>query len=536
MAAARSTPPGAAPASVPVAVLVAAAGGAVTGLAFPPIDLSWLAPVGLALLVHALRDVTPGRAALLGFAHAMVFLGATLWWLVEAISPFAWAGLVIVQALWGALTAASISRVRRLRGWVVWVACVFTAGESARSAVPWGGLPWGRLGYSAVDAPWSAWVPVLGVAATGTMIALMGCLLASAVEQATQRTTRGLVPAAAVVGLVALPTLGGAILLPSSDSNGPYARIAIVQGQLPGSGTDVASNHRILTETLAEQTRELAATNAARPAPDLVVWPENATAVDPTSDPVAGQTVRRAVQSARAPLLMGAVVDAPDPSYALNQSLLWDRGGVQARYTKQRLVPFGEYVPLRPLAERVSDRVAAIPRDMVPGGVPQPISIGTLRVATALCFDLAYDDVLRQQVVDGGNLVSVQTSNAMFLGTAQLEQQWQVSRARALELGRSVVVSSVNGISGAIAPGGTAVERLPVGMAGSLVLDVPLQTEQTWAVRLGSTPLRLVWVVAASALLVTAVRGHRAWSRRRRVRTAALDSGPALHLERTDTT
>lgn len=523
-----------APARAPA--LLAAVGGAVTALAFPPFDLPWFAPVGVMLLVLALCEASPARAALLGAAHAVVFLGMTLWWLAEAISPFAWAALVAVQGVGGALTGVGMARVRRLPGWQVWAAGVFTVAESTRAAVPWGGVPWGRLGYAAVEAPWSAWVPVVGVAATGTVVALLGCLLATVVQNAVRSRLRGLVPAAVAVGLVAAPSAAGAVLLPTYDASGPVGRIAIVQGELPGSGTQVVSNHRALTEALVGQTRQLAASDAGRPAPDLVVWPENAMAVDPTTDVVAGLAVRAAAGAAGAPLLLGAVVDAPDARYALNQSLLWDDGAVRASYTKQRLVPFGEYVPLRPLAERLSARVAAIPRDMLPGGDPEPIGVGSFSVATALCFDVAYDDVLRRQVARGGDLVSVQTSNAMFLGTAQLEQQWQVSRARALELGRSVVVSSVNGISGAIAPDGSVLERLPVRVAGSVVLDLPLETSQTWAVRLGSAPLLSIWAAVSTALLATLVQDRRAWCRRRCLPATPLGSSPVMPLDRTDTT
>ena len=151
-------------------------------------------------------------------------------------------------------------------------------------------------------------------------------------------------------------------------------------------------------------------------------------------------------------------------------------------------------------------------------------------------FDVAYDDVLRRQVDRGGDLVSVQPRTALFLGTAQLEQQWQVARARARELGRSVVVSSVNGISGAIAPDGSVLERLPVRVAGAIGRDVPLKTSQTGAVRLGAAPLRLTWVIISMALLVTLAQDRRARRRRRCLPPTRAGSPPAMPLGRSDTT
>ena len=98
---------------------------------------------------------------------------------------------------------------------------------------------------------------------------------------------------------------------------------------------------------------------------------------------------------------------------------------------------------------------------MVPGQTARPLEVAGVRIASAICFDVAYDDVVRSQVKQGVDLVTVQTSNAMFLGTAQLEQQWVITRARAAEVGRSVVVSSINGLSGAIGPDGRVIEQLP---------------------------------------------------------------------------
>jgi apolipoprotein N-acyltransferase len=305
--------------------------------------------------------------------------------------------------------------------------------------------------------------------------------------------------------LLLLPALSGALVSAGEADKTFAAVVGLVQATVPGDGTDVAANHRLVTDSLAAETRTLVQ-GMDGASLDLVLWPENATAVDPADDPIAAGALEAAVDMADAPLLAGAVVDGPTAGTALNQSLLWTATGeVVGRYTKQRLVPFGEYVPLRPLAERLSNRVQAIRRDMVPGPAPSPLPVGPMRLATALCFDIAYDDVVRDQVAEGANLVAVQTSNAMFLGTAQPEQQWQVSRARALEVGRAIVVSSVNGVSGAVMPDGRVLTRLPERIAGSDVVRVPLSHELTWATRVGAWPIRTVWFVGLMALLVAVV-------------------------------
>ncbi|QWC85723.1 hypothetical protein KLP28_02890 [Nocardioidaceae bacterium] len=172
-------------------------------------------------------------------------------------------------------------------------------------------------------------------------------------------------------------------------------------------------------------------------------------------------------------------------------------------------MPFGEYVPLRPLATRISARVAEIERDMVPGTAPSPLVVDDLALAEALCFDVAYDEVLREQVAQGAQLAVVQTSNAMFLGTAQPEQQWMLTRARAIELGRSVVVSSMNGISGAIAPDGRVIVRLPTARSGGAVASVPVESGTTLAVRLGAWPARTVYALGIASLLAAGWRARR---------------------------
>ncbi len=522
-------------------IAVAIAGALGLGASFPPWSMPWLAPLGVAAFFVSVGRA-PRFAASAGAVFGVVFLGLTSWWLVQSIAVAAWATLTLVQAVWFGVLGVAVSLLRRLRWWPVWAACAWTAFESARSAWPWGGFPWGRLGYTAVDTPWVGLLAVFGVAGAGTVIATAGGVVAALVSAVHSRPTvrlprrRTAVAAtacvAAVVGApvaLAASTEAGAPGALGADETGEVGRVrvGVVQAEVPGTGTDVAAHHRTITRTLLDQTRSLADRRSAgegTPASftstlmpdvvpgstlvaplDLVVWPENATAVDPETDGEANASLVAAAEAVGAPLLAGSIVDRGGLR-ALNQSIAWTVSGPGARYTKQHLVPFGEYVPMRWLASRVSDRVGAIARDMTPGPPAVPMRVEEFRVANALCFDVAYDEVLGNQVQQGADFVVVQTSNAMFLDTAQPEQQWAITRARAVEVGRAVVVSSMNGISGVVAPDGSVLERLPALRAGSVVVDVPTGRGLTLAVLVGPWPARGAWAVAVLSILAAALR------------------------------
>lgn len=467
-------------------LILALASGALFACAYPPVAVPWLSAPAVAGFCLLAWSGSWRRGALLGATFGVGFLGVLLWWLWASIGPGAWVALTVVEAGWFALLGAAVAAIRASRLAWAWTALLWTATEVLRSSWPWGGLPWGRLGFSALDTPWQGWLALAGVTGTTFVLAAIGAVTARAItspDRVRVGTATLVISASAVAGASPPPAIDG------------IARVAVVQGGVPGDGTRLVDHHREVTASHARETAALAAELrvAGQPVPDLVLWPENATAVDPMSDQQARSAIRDAARDAGAPLLAGSIVDGPGADRALNQGIVWSSEGVPAeRYTKRHLVPFGEYVPWRSVASRVSQRVAQeIPRDMVPGTVGDPLDIGGLLVADALCFDVAYDDVIAPQVRRGAELVTVQTSNAMFLGTSQLDQQWSISRARAIESGRSVVVASVNGVSGAIGPDGAVLARLPVQVAGSAVVEVALARTITPAVRWGPWPGRL---------------------------------------------
>ncbi|MGA8247388.1 MAG: apolipoprotein N-acyltransferase, partial [Nocardioides sp.] len=274
---------------------------------------------------------------------------------------------------------------------------------------------------------------------------------------------------------------------PYTADGSSSVEVAAVQGDVPGNGTDVLAHYREITRAHAAETVELAddvRTGLAQ-RPDFVVWPENSTAVDPFADAQLDSEIRAAVVAVRVPLLAGVVVDA-GPQHVLNQGIVFDPvTGAGDRYTKWHPVPFGEYVPWRSVLGSRITRLHPIRRDMVRGTRVTPLDVGGTRVVDAICFDVAYDDGLYAQVSRGGQVVVVQTSNAVFIHTSQIDQQFAISRLRAIETHRYVVVAAINGLTGIIAPDGSVVTTTPPRTRSYAEARVRLYDAVTPAVRIG---------------------------------------------------
>ena len=304
---------------------------------------------------------------------------------------------------------------------------------------------------------------------------------------------------------------------PSPAALSPYdagdpsgtATVAAVQGDVPGPGNDVLFDHRQVTRNHVEETVRLADAVAAgeQPRPDLVVWPENSTAVDPFLDAETNQGIERAVAAIGVPVLVGAIVD-DGPEHVLNQGIVWDPvTGPGERYTKWHPVPYGEYIPFRQYLDVNFGELARIRRDMRAGDRTEPLEVGPIRLADAICFDVAYDDGLHAQVREGAELLTVQTSNATFIFTDQVDQQFAITRLRAIEAGKWLVVASTNGRSGIIAPDGRVVETVDRRTTATMLAEVELLPGVSpgihltpWVTRgvVGLTLLGLLLVLIAS--------------------------------------
>jgi apolipoprotein N-acyltransferase len=539
--------------STRLAALARAAAAVLAGLAvwasFPPLNWWPAAVVGVAVLAVLCRHGRLRGVALLGWLFGLGLFLPMLSFL-RGLGLDAWLVLALVMAVWFALLAVGIRLVTGLPLWPLAVALLWVAEEWARDRVPFHGFPWGRLAFGQAHGPLLPLAAVGGAVLVTFVTALLGALLAAAALSVGRLLTgadegRGRWAAwhpAALLLAVAAIAIGGAIAVPlptagTTAGGASHVVVGIVQGNVPRLGLDEFAQRRAVTVNHAEQTGLLAAdvTAGLVPKPDLVVWPENASDDDPFTDATAHDLIDASVKRVGVPVLVGAVLDGPGPEHVRNAAIVWSpTTGPGAIYVKRHLVPFGEYLPARGLLTKVIGRFSLIPRDFAAGHAPGVLTVGPARVADVICFEVADDGVVRQAVTGGGRLLVVQTNTAPYEHVGddghggETAQQLEMSRLRAVEHGRAVVVAATSGVSAVIAPDGHVQQRSGVFRPARLVADVPLRDQQTLADRLGVWPEHVLAALGVLFVLAGAVR-----RRRDRHRDGPVDLSPPAQLVRT---
>jgi len=481
---------------LPAAVIA----GLLLDAAFPPHDLWLLAPVGVAVLTLACRGLGARAGAALGLVAGLALFLPLLVWSGAVAGPGAWIALALLQALFFLPLGAGLALVSRLPGWPIWTAALWVGEEALRDRLPFGGFPWGRLAFSQGHT-WLTPLAALGGAPLVTFaVAVLGGALAAIVVR------RSLLPglAAAAVVLVAAP------LVPTPTS-GQEVTVAVIQGNVPRLGLDAFAQRAAVLNNHAQTTRDLAAAvRAGRTArPDLVIWPENASDLDPYTDPEAARIIDAAVRDVGVPVLVGAVLDGPGDKIR-NAGIVWDPvTGAGDMYVKQHPVPFGEYMPYRTFFRKITDKVDLIARDFAAGTRTGVLDVGPARLGDVICFEVAYDGLVRDAVRRGGRLLVVQTNNATFGRSGETVQQLAMGQLRAVEHGRTVLVAATSGVSAVIGADGEMVDRSEVFTRDVLVQRVALRDDLTLATRLGLMPEIALAGLALLGLLLALRTGVR---------------------------
>jgi apolipoprotein N-acyltransferase len=508
-------------------IVVVLLAGVTLGLSWQPYGLWPLLLVGVPAFTLAVRGARPLVAVGLGYLFGLTMLTLAISW-VHVLGIWIAVLLIVFMALFFSLLGLALTLVSRLPWWPLAAACCWVLIEYAYSRIPLGGFGWTRIAYAAVDTPLAGFLPIIGVAGVSFVVALIGQLIAwailtlwSARRERPARRSHLIIAAALTIGL---GLLGSALRLYQVEPEvGPAGsvRVGIVQGNIPGRGIEAMGRARSVTNNHLSETIQLMtkARLGEVPEPDFVLWPENSTDIDPTVDPLTRLTVQAAVDVADRPILVGAVMQGPGVDERQTAALWWDpEREVVARYDKQNLVPFGEWIPFRaqllpliPLLRQVGAQSIA---GTGPGVLDVAVAGRPIKIGDVICFELAYDQTLYRSLIGGAQVMMVQSNNATYGGTGQIEQQFAITRARAMESRREIAVATTNSVSGFITRDGAVAERTQEFTAQSMVVDMALRSALTPAIRVAPWLERGLALLAILACLAAALGSRAAVLRR----------------------
>jgi apolipoprotein N-acyltransferase len=464
--------------------------GALMSVGFAPLSI-WLAlPLGIALWALAIEKSANLHTVIIGsVVTSACFFLIVLHWASSYVGWLPWVLLSLFEALLLAPIGIAIRAFSRSTFFPLLLGGIFVLDEAIRSRVPWGGFGWARLAF---EQP-SYFTKIASVGGAPLLTFALGALAGLFALLMTDR--RSILFLVAGVVLMTAPLLIPANHAPASIN------VAAVQGNVPRLGLDfnaqreaVLRNHVRATNAFAERIR-----GGAAPKPALVIWPENASDVDPLHDQNAGQLITQTTDGIGVPILVGGVTETPNVQ---NISVLWmPQVGPTSIYIKQHLAPFGEYLPLRTIAQALVPAAKRIV-DMTPGRRTVTHRVGKIKIGDVICFEIIEDDLVRRAIVEGrANLLAVQTNSATFGRSSESEQQLAVSRERAIEHGRSVISASTSGKSALVRPDGSVIKESHFFESTVLQADMPLTNRLTIADRLGSWPELIIIALMILAIL-----------------------------------
>lgn len=479
-------------------------------MSFPPLGWWPVGVLGVAGLTLVIRDAASWKAtAALGYLAGLGLWVPMMSFLRGGFGLAAWAAVAGVESIWFLLLALALRLVLRSRWWPLTTALVWVGQEFVRDRIPFDGFPWGRLAFGQANGPLVRLAAIGGAPLVSFAVALIGGLVGYLV--ATRRLE--LSAAIALGGVAAIAAGPLAIPLPTAGTSRggapPSAVVGAIQGNVPRLGLEAFAQRRAVTTNHLKETQLLAQRVDAgqAPAPTFVVWPENASDLDPRSDAVSRSQIDSAVAAVNVPILVGAVLN-DGPNHVQNAGLVWSPStGPGQLYIKRHLLPFGEYLPFRGLMTAISSKFNLIAKDFVAGHRPGTLTIAGVRVADAICFEVADDTVVRQAVTGGGRLLVLQTNNASYErpgdsgNGGETAQQLAMAQLRAVEHARAVVVAATSGVSAMIGPNGKILARSSVFAPAVLDMRLPLRDPLTIADRVGPWP---EWLLSIAALIALA--------------------------------
>lgn len=456
---------------------------------FDPLGIWFLAPIGYALWIHSLvHDHHQVRNTLIfGFASNALILQ----WSGVYVGALPWLALSLLQSIY-LLPVAMISKqnsgkhLSRVGSIIVLV----LLSEEIRARFPFGGFGWTRIAFSQTNSPFANLASIGGVALVSLATLLLSWLLIS----------RNRTQALAALGLLIVSTVSPHISLESDGNNtNQTIRIRAVQGGTPSVGLDFNSRALgVLKMHIEQSLRDF------QPTDELIVWPENAIDIDPTKSAEVATLITSFTTKIDRPLLAGAIISTS--SGPRNAVIYFDEQGIiQEIYEKRYLTPFGEYIPLRSIAELVSPYADQV-NDFIPGDSKTIFDIHGFKAASVICYEIINDGLVRDSS-NSSNLLFVHTNSATFANTSEGEQQLAITRLRAIEHQRSILSISTTGPSAFINDRGEVQSYLGDGDRGSFEIEMRAENQRSISSSLGG----VTNVATLGAALLLALFGRRNW-------------------------
>ncbi|MBS3939325.1 MAG: apolipoprotein N-acyltransferase [Actinobacteria bacterium] len=518
-----------------LAPALAAGAGLAVLASHPPLSWWWLSFTAPALLLAAL-DVDATVAARtgrrpqpfrLGLLTGLATFGPMLSWLIMPAGTLGWALLATVQAAFFGLLAVVVRPLLR-SVWLPLAAAVAWTGVDAWRAIwPLNGFEWGAVAYAHVEGSWL--LPVARLVG-GRGITLLVVAIGAAAYVVVRDTVEGLraresgpVEHAVAGARAPVLVLVGALLVSVVATIEPPAPTGSLD-VLAVQGNDIRHWEEQVDDPsfrITTQMRDLTveATREGVP-PQLTVWPEASVDTDPYSE--RGARFLPLLEEAAATsehLLAGMNLDGPDPrtGFWRTQLLVDTDAGEAGRYDKRRVVPFGEYIPMRTFLDWFPP-LEQIPRDILPHPEAHNVEVGDVPVAVLICFETLFTSVNRTNILTGeepAQLIVAATTDASFGLSAEPYQHLAQSRLRAVETGRWVVHAALSGASAFVDPDGRVEDMTDLFTTATIRREVPLVEGFTPYLRIGDV---LGWLTRAGLL---ALSGFALWQRRRAVTPGA---------------
>jgi len=461
--------------------LLSLVSGLIMWLAFPPFSLFFVIWGALVpLFVAIARSKTIKEAFLHGMLCGSFFFGGALFWIntltqwAGAWATVGYALLVVFQALFiAAFSSLMFYILKKQKGLeVILIPVIWVAFEWLRSLGPFG-VTGGGLGYSQVDFLVLAQIARLScVYGISLLVLVVNVILFELIISGTdllsklnQRRTELVVVALLFVAVLSY----GTVRLSQDFTRTAKVKVSVIQAAIPqdikldpGQVYPIVDLHEILSK------------KALSDRPQIIIWPETAvTTYLNLASSVQGQIVKLVRQS-KAYYLIGVSHTTGSRNYNSVAAFSPD-GKVVGRYNKQRPVPFGEYLPIRPLLYPILKGIDLFAEDYHSDPSGNIIDLGIAKVGVVICFESTFPALVRSRVKKGADFIVVATNDSWFGRSAALTQHLQASRMRAIENGVYVVQAANTGISAIIDPAGRILKRTNIDEEAILTGDVHLK-------------------------------------------------------------